>query len=76
LLPVVDGLEQEHEGHVTFRRYSERSPEGMAVLRRFRMPGHGFVAVDARGEPVWKSIGHNATRQQLDAAVRLALERS
>ena len=75
-MPVVDGLEQEHGAHVVFHRYSERSPEGAAVLRRFRMAGHGFVAVAARGEAVWKSIGHNATRQQLDAAVRLALERS
>lgn len=73
LLPVVDGLEREYGERVTFRRHSERSPEGTALMRCHGLPAHGFVAVDAQGKVVWKLVGHGTNRQQLEAAVKLAL---
>jgi hypothetical protein len=73
LLPVVDGLEREYGARVTFRRHSERTPEGAALMRRYGLPAHGFVATDAQGKVVWKLVGHGTNRQQLEAAVKLAM---
>ena len=73
LLPVVDGLEREYGDRMTFRRHSERSPEGSALMRRHALPAHGFVALDAQGKTVWKLVGHGTNRQQLDAVVKQAL---
>jgi len=71
--PVVDGLEQEFGGRMTFQRLNAAS-EGQALFQRYNLPGHpAYVIVDKQGNVIWRFVGQT-TREMLENAIRRALD--
>jgi hypothetical protein len=56
--PIVDGLEQDYDDRVDFRRYNIASEDGEAWASRYSLRGHpAFLLLDSQGQESWRYLG-------------------
>ncbi len=56
--PIVNGLEAEFDGKLTFERRDANTEAGQASLRAYELRGHpSYVIFDADGDPLWSALG-------------------
>lgn len=71
--PIVDGLAQDFSDRIVFQRLNAHQ-EGEKEFRQFGLRGHpAYVMLDRRGKVAWQMVGQ-MSRQDLEAAIRRALE--
>ena len=71
--PIVDGLAQAYGDRIVFQRLNAQ-PEGAKQFRQYRLRGHpAYVILDRRRKVAWQMVGQ-MSRQDLEAAIRRALE--
>lgn len=56
--PIVDGLEQDYDDRIDFRRYNIDSEEGEAWAGQYSLRGHpAFLLLDSQGQESWRYLG-------------------
>ncbi|WP_322801126.1 hypothetical protein [Thermoflexus sp.] len=71
---LVQALRPRYESDVDFFEVRADTREGQALLARFGMPGtHGLVVLDRQGQVIWRSFGHDATPETVEAILQQAI---
>ena len=71
--PIVDELAQDYGDRIVFQRLNAQQ-EGEKQFRKYGLRGHpAYVILDRRGKVAWQVVGQ-VPRQDLEAAIRQALE--
>jgi hypothetical protein len=71
--PVVNGLEEEFENQVEFRRIDANSTDGQEIFRSFSLRGHpSYVILNPDADVLWLGLGEQ-TYDALEKQIRLAL---
>lgn len=69
MAPIVDGLETQYAGLLTFERRDAATRDGEALLRRYGLRGHpSYAIVAASGEALWTATGQKSA-QELQAEI-------
>jgi len=56
--PIVDGLEQDYNDRIEFRRYNIDSKAGEAWASQYSLRGHpAFLLLDSQGQESWRYLG-------------------
>lgn len=56
--PIVDGLEQDYDDQIDFRRYNIDSEDGEAWASQYSLRGHpAFLLLDSQGQESWRYLG-------------------
>ena len=72
--PIVNGLEEDFETDVAFRRIDANSTEGVTIFRSFNLRGHpSYVILNPKAEVLWTGLGEQA-KDLLTEQIHLALE--
>lgn len=73
--PVVDGIGKKYEDKVASAVVSARSAEGREAAQKYGLQkGHGLVAVDPLGNPVYVYDGHDLPPEQVEDVVKRLLK--
>jgi len=73
MVPVVDGLEENYQDQVAFRRVDANSPTGKTAFQEYSLRGHpGFVLLSPDGTTLWSGIGEQPAAI-LEEQIRLVL---
>ena len=73
MAPIVDGLETQYRGMLTFERKDAATREGEDLLRRYGLRGHpSYAIVAASGEVLWTATGQKSAQElQVEIAALL-----
>ena len=64
MAPIVDGLETQYAGLLTFERKDAATRDGEALLRRYGLRGHpSYAIVGASGEVLWRATGQKSAQE-------------
>lgn len=56
--PIVDGLEQQHQGQIAVRRINAITGDGPAIMKAYHILGHPVVLIfDRQGQEVTRLMG-------------------
>lgn len=70
--PIVNGLEADYRGRVSFRRIDFYASENQELVKRYRVSYHPtFVVLDGNGNVIRTFFGP-ISRANLDAALQIA----
>ncbi|MCJ7701023.1 MAG: hypothetical protein MUO62_05530 [Anaerolineales bacterium] len=73
MAPVVNGLEEEFDADVEFRRIDANSTDGQEIFRAFSLRGHpSYVILNPDAEVLWLGLGEQP-QDILAEQIRLAL---
>lgn len=71
--PIVNGLQTEYDGRISFEQIDAYTDEGQKRLRFYGLRGHpSYAVVDIEGKALWSATGQltgEQLRQQIGAAV-------
>jgi hypothetical protein len=71
--PIVNGLEEDFETDVAFRRIDANSTDGQAIFRSFNLRGHpSYVILNPEAEVLWIGLGERPMDNLMDQ-INLAL---
>ena len=71
--PVVNGLTDEYEAQVEFRRIDANTADGKKLFRSFNLRGHpSYVILNPGGELIWAGLGEQPS-ENLAEQIRLGL---
>lgn len=58
MTPIVDGLEEQYQGRVAFRRIDANRGDGPAIIRQHNILGHPTILiVDQAGKEINRLLG-------------------
>jgi hypothetical protein len=56
--PVVNGLEEDYDAEVEFRRIDATSTDGQKIFRSFSLRGHpSYVILNSDADVLWLGLG-------------------
>lgn len=72
--PIVNGLQTEYSGRISFEQIDANTDAGRQRLRSYGLRGHpSYVTVDVKGKALWSFTGQlreEQLRQQIDTAIQ------
>jgi len=59
--PIVDGLENNYQGTVEFKRINASTSEGLEIFNSYSLFGHpSYLILDDTGKVLWQSVGEQS----------------
>lgn len=72
--PIVNGLQTEFAGRITFEQVDAATDSGQQRLRFYELRAHpSYAIVDVKGKVLWSATGQlreEQLRQQIEAEIR------
>jgi len=59
--PIVDGLENNYQGTVEFKRINASTSAGLEIFNSYSLFGHpSYLILDDTGKVLWQSVGEQS----------------
>ena len=73
--PIVDGLENQYQDTVEFKRFNASTSEGLEIFNSYSLFGHpSYLILDDTGKVLWQSVGEQSA-EYIVSALETALEK-
>ena len=72
--PIVDGLENQYQDTVEFKRINASTSEGLEIFDAYSLFGHpSYLILDETGDVLWQSVGEQSA-EFIESALETTLK--